>query len=95
MTFCPNQCSQHGVCENVTTKPVCSCEKGWGDPDCNRITCPGEETEHGACHGHGKCGKVKYLADYGNCTCSQGWKGIACNIPACPKIATSWKVRIW
>ena len=81
---CPNMCSQHGVCENATTNPTCVCEEGWTDEDCNRVACPAEETEAGACWGHGKCGKKKWLPDYGNCTCEKGWKGIACNIPACP-----------
>ena len=33
---CPNNCSSHGLCNNGT----CTCNQGFGGPDCSTNTCP-------------------------------------------------------
>lgn len=45
-TLCPGGCSGHGQCQ---APGMCTCEPGWGGPDCSLQECPAYCGSHGTC----------------------------------------------
>lgn len=84
---CPNDCSQKGICTNLST---CKCFDGYEGNDCSRRTCPkgpaladipyAADSAHAdaVCSGNGQC-------DYktGTCTCNDGFYGQNCGRTKC------------
>ena len=71
---CPDDCSQHGICQADAT---CLCDPGWGGAGCQTPLCPN------GCSGKGAC------TNNGTCICYIGFEGDDCSILAdCNKRGT-------
>eukprot|EP01040_Poterioochromonas_malhamensis_P003664 gene3664-3914_t len=54
------ECSNVGICDR--TSGTCVCQSGFGGAACNRLVCPGYNTDNEGCNGHGKCLDMNTLA---------------------------------
>ena len=83
-SFCPQDCSAHGLCNNATGK--CECLEHWAGEDCGTPVCPEDCAGHGECRGDMPVdGRADMAAGVEpGCECDQGWTGDWCGSPACP-----------
>ena len=76
ITYCPNNCNNHGVCDSITKR--CECQHGYTGYDCSLRSCPyGYSWMNGKdwveCSLMGSCD-----VDSGNCICRKNYNGAAC-----------------
>ena len=75
---CPNNCSNHGLCNPKTNQ--CQCDQGWSGLSCLTEICPdncGESSQKGFCKD-------------GKCVCASGFSGIDCSLDENNFIGNTW-----
>jgi hypothetical protein len=84
-------CNSRGTCALASDGlPVCTCEAGWGGPDCKVPACPSD------CSGHGFC-RIATAAEP-VCDCDPSWNTAAdCSVlaPKCPDSCSIHGQCLW
>ncbi|KAI8494760.1 hypothetical protein Bbelb_273650 [Branchiostoma belcheri] len=77
---CPNDCSQHGVCQVTGTGAVatCYCDRGWDGADCSQPNCQDLDD----------CGEFGECVGPNVCRCRNGWQGRGCTVSYCSRFST-------
>jgi len=82
-----NTCAGHGVCDDTSGVPICTCEteytgdqcescaSGYQDNDMNSTCLPDCDASGLDCGLHGNCDDASGVA---NCNCNTGWAGQTC-----------------
>ena len=76
ITPCPNNCNNHGKCQDDDHK--CICNSDYTGEDCSVPLCPNN------------CGNTKGTCQNGKCVCSEGYNGEDCSLDQDNYIGNTW-----